>query len=137
MLSSQQRNTNGSKLHLCKHANAFASVVEAVQEPTAQQSGVAAHHKPMQSHRFIFMPSPSSRSMAKPTGSMVKEQLQKCESKGIAASQHTRPPKDYGIKTQPQHTEAIIFIPFPFGLSHLPQRLVAKHFLLHFIFYHY
>ena len=71
MLSSQHRNTNGSKLHLCKHANAFASVVEAVQEPTAQQSGVAAHHKPMQSHRFIFMPSPSSRSMAKPTGSMV------------------------------------------------------------------
>jgi hypothetical protein len=30
MLSSQHRNTNGSKLHLCKHANAFASVVEAV-----------------------------------------------------------------------------------------------------------
>jgi hypothetical protein len=47
-----------------------------------------------------------------------------------------KPPKDYGIKTQPQRTEAIIFIPFPFGLSHLPQRLVAKHFLLHFIFYH-
>jgi hypothetical protein len=85
---------------------------------------------------FFFMPSHYVQSRAKPTGSKVKEQLQKCESKGIAASQRTRPPKDYGIKTQPQHTEAIIFIPFPFGLSHLPQRLVAKHFLLHFIFYH-
>jgi hypothetical protein len=48
-----------------------------------------------------------------------------------------KPPKDYGIKTQTQHTAAIIFIPFPFGLPHLPQRLVAKHFLLHFIFYHH
>jgi len=39
MLSSQHRNTNGSKPHSCKHANTFASVVEAVR-PTAQQSGV-------------------------------------------------------------------------------------------------
>jgi hypothetical protein len=36
MLSSQHRNNNGSKLHLCKHASAFASVVEAVR-PTAPQ----------------------------------------------------------------------------------------------------
>jgi hypothetical protein len=28
-------------------------------------------------------------------------------------------PKDYGIKTQLQHTEAILFIPFPFGSIHL------------------
>jgi hypothetical protein len=63
MLSSQHRNTNGSKLHSCKHANTFASVVEAVPS-LAAQSGVV-------NHEFIFMPSPSSRSMAKPTGSMV------------------------------------------------------------------
>jgi hypothetical protein len=62
MLSSQHRNTNGSKL--CSFTcYAVASVVEAV--PTlAAQSGVV-------NHEFIFMPSPSSRSMAKPTGSMV------------------------------------------------------------------
>jgi hypothetical protein len=47
---------------------------------------------------------------------MAKEQLQKCFSKGITASPlHRSQPKDYGIKTQSQHTEAIIFIPFPFG----------------------
>jgi hypothetical protein len=45
-----------------------------------------------------------------------------------------KPPKDYGIKTQPQYTEAIIFIPFPFGLRSCQQRLVAKHFLLHLFF---
>jgi len=101
---------------------------------------------PKDSQRFskaVFVPHESFYAISfqsvngKACGSMAEEQLQKCESKGIAASRRTRPPKDYGIKTQPQHTEAIIFIPFPFGLSHLPQRLVAKHFLLHFIFYHY
>jgi hypothetical protein len=71
---------------------------------------------------------------SKACGSMAKEQLQKCDSKGIAASQPQEPPKDYGIKTQPRPTEAIIFIPFPFGLSHLPQRLVAKHFFAAFYF---
>jgi hypothetical protein len=48
MLSSQQRNTNGSKLHLCKHANAFASVVEAV-PPTAPQR----YNNHQRQNRFI------------------------------------------------------------------------------------
>jgi hypothetical protein len=54
MLSSQHRNTNGSKLHLCKHANAFASVVEAVQEPTAQQSGVSFETRPIYFYAISF-----------------------------------------------------------------------------------
>ena len=70
MLSSQQRNIPDNKLCLCKHAMSLLSGLKPCR-PTAQQSGVAAHHQPMQSHCFIFMPSPSSRSMAKPTGSMV------------------------------------------------------------------
>ena len=48
---------------------------------------------------------------------------------------HKSHQKTATINTAPTH-KAIIYVASAFGLSHLPQRLVAKHFLLHFIFYH-
>jgi len=58
------------------------------------------------------------------------------------------PPKDYGIKLQCMFSAAYpapaassqsatvihAFIPFPFGFARTPQMLVAKQFLLQFIF---
>lgn len=68
MLSSQHRNTPDNKPGSCKHAMSLLSGLKPCR-PSLHKAAWLPITKPGNSHRFIFMPSPSSRSMAKPTGS--------------------------------------------------------------------
>jgi hypothetical protein len=120
MLSIQHRSQQKQR----HHTKTFASIafVEAVQTHAARKAV-------WQSHEFVFMPSPSSQSMAKPAAARqlryhfifwrLTERI-KMQRKSIAACQRTRLPKDYGIKTQSPTHRSHLFYSVSFWLLLMP-----------------
>jgi len=86
----------------------------------------------------ISFQSVNSKACGSKTASLIfiflKANCIKMQRKDIAACHHTGQPKDYGIKTQSPPHKSHHFYSVSFWPSLMPLMLVAKHFLLHFIF---
>jgi len=137
MLNSQHLEAPQKNIAKARKANANIFCVAAVPKDSQRFSKAVCKARIFLCHLLPVGQWQSSAS------SKVKEPLQKWHSKVIAASRRTGASQKIAqkncINASPNARGAIFykfFLRFLLALRTCRQRLVAKHFLLHFIFYH-